>query len=87
MPKPQDGCFILTQIYSLHHKTLMLKIFYEGSCLFFTRYTVDSEIYFTYILLSSAYKKKKKKNGNGNTLNVVVSGSGFKTRKIYNYVI
>lgn len=29
MPKPQDGCFILTWIYNFHHKPLMLKIFYE----------------------------------------------------------
>lgn len=31
MPKPQDGCIILTRIYSFHHKPLMLKIFYEGA--------------------------------------------------------
>lgn len=28
--KPQVGCFILTQIYSFHLKSLVLKIFYEG---------------------------------------------------------
>lgn len=41
MPKPQDGRFILTQIYSFHQKPLMLKMVYGGEFIYRSEYSPD----------------------------------------------